>query len=332
MTQHREKSRSGFGVSAGMPNTDMRLPAALRNRAGWSRLFDAKRDKEPHLHQIEPTNHCIFACIMCPRKKMTREVGYIDLGLFRRVINEVAAYGGPSRNKEIELFHFGESLFHPELHTMTAYASERDLKTVLSLNPPELAPDTTCRLLEARPYKIILSQDGIGTESYREMRGDAAKLDRALSAIDTLLAERQRLGVKTRLVIRMIRLNRNIEETERFEAFWQGRGLETEIREFFPWGDPEMQELGPYRRYPTGMPCPFPWQHLVVQRNGDVVPCCRDYDATVKLGSVRDNSLTEIWNSDAYETFRETHRTGRYGDNRTCENCMKLYYTPEQKP
>lgn len=59
------------------------LPASFRSRAGWAELFELQRPSEPHIHQIEPTNHCPYQCIMCPRStKMTRELGFMERGEF----------------------------------------------------------------------------------------------------------------------------------------------------------------------------------------------------------------------------------------------------------
>jgi radical SAM protein with 4Fe4S-binding SPASM domain len=305
----------------------IKLPSALSSRKGWADLLEAKRAAQPHLHQIEPTNHCVYACVMCPRKKMTRSVGFMELDLFEKVIEEVATYREPIRSKEIELFHFGESLFHPQLDQMVRIASEKQLKVVLSVNPPQLSKELSERILKGNPYKIIFSLDGPKEQMYQKARGDIADYDRALREIETLIALRDQLGSSTRLVTRMILLKSHESSAATFLEKWEKKGVECELREFFPWGEPEMRELGDYKSYPPFMPCPFPWQYLVVQWNGDIVPCCRDYNATNVLGNARTQTLKEVWNSAAYEAFRDQHRTGHYGSNQTCEKCMSLYYT-----
>ena len=89
-----------------------------------------------------------------------------------------------------------------------------------------------------------------------------------------------------------------------------------------------MAGLGGYEKYPPFMPCPFSWQYVVVQWNGDVVACCRDYNAENRMGNVKEASLEEIWNSRRYADFRESMAKGVY-DNPICGPCMSLYYTEE---
>ncbi len=305
-------------------------PKALQSRKGWSKYFDLKRPKEPHLHQIEPTNYCPYSCIMCPRSdRMTRPTGYMDLDLYKKVIDEVDSFLEPVRSKEIELFHFGESLFHPDISKMISYASFKGLKIVLSLNSPQLTHDLGIQILKSNPYKIIISLDGYDSKSYKQIRGKAANYEKAVSNIEQFLSNRKIFASDSSVVIRMIKMKLNEHHTDTFKKTWTSKGVDVEIRPFFPWSEKELVELGEFEKLPPFMPCGYPWQYVVVQWNGDVVPCCRDYNAVMTMGNIRDNTLREIWNSVDYEALREQHRTGNYQNNSYCKDCMNIYYTEE---
>jgi radical SAM protein with 4Fe4S-binding SPASM domain len=305
-----------------------KFPSSLKSREGWSRYFDLLRTKEPHLHQIEPTNHCPYSCIVCPRStKMTRELGFMDIELYEKVIREVAGYSEPVRSKEIELFHFGESLLHPQVDKMVAIASVKNLRITMSVNAPQLSPHLAERILAGNPYKIILSLDGYDDESFKEIRGKNADFRKAVENIDRLVEIHKSVRSSAILIVRMIQIHRNKSHAESFREMFEKKGLKVEIRPFFPWTEKELVDLGEYDKYPPGMPCPFPWQYLVVQWNGDVVPCCRDFNAVNKVGNVLEKSLKEIWNGSEFEDFRNQHRTGQYGNNNFCKQCMEIYYT-----
>jgi radical SAM protein with 4Fe4S-binding SPASM domain len=306
----------------------MSYPSYLNSRNGWVEYFAARMTSEPHLHQIEPTNHCPYSCIMCPRpEKMKRAKGFMDIQLYRSVIDQVAGYSEPVRSKEIELFHFGESLLHPQAAEMVGYAGRQNMNITLSVNPPHLTPDIAEAILRNNPYKLILSLDGYDAESYRRIRGGAAVFSKAVSNINHLCRHLESDNRRTQIILRLIRMNANSLYIERFINEWKDRGIQIEIRDFFPWSEKDMRGLGEYQKYPPFMPCPFPWQHTVVQWDGTVVPCCRDYNSVNKMGNVKDAPLTEIWNSERYHLLREQHRTGRYGDNNFCRECMDIYYT-----
>lgn len=303
------------------------LPAFLNSRAGWGTLLEMKRSSFPHLHQIEPTNVCPYNCIMCPMgKRMTRQKGYMEMDVFVKVINEAATYPDEIKKKEVELFHFGESLLHPQIAEMNEYAVSNGLNTVLSVNAIELNISIAEKLIRGKAGKIIVSLDGYDSESFRRIRGRKIDYNQAIENIVKVSELIKSLNSVTKLSVRMIELKLNSHKTEMFKSFWKERNIDTEIRRFFPWGEKKMIALGEYDKYPPFMPCPFSWQYLVVQWNGDVVACCRDYNAENKMGNVRDATLREIWNSKKYCDFRKKMIYGVY-TNSICQPCMDIYYT-----
>lgn len=303
------------------------FPSSLRSRRGWARYLDIKRTPEPHLHQIEPTNHCLYSCVMCPRpKKMKREKGFLDFDLFAGVIDEVSSYSETSKAREIELFHFGESLLHPDIDKMVSYGAGRGLRLTLSVNGPQLYPELSGKILAGGPFRLIVSLDGHDQSSYQSVRGANADYEKAADNIRTLISLHEKMKSDTLISVRMILMHSNEECSSLFRKQWEDAGIHVEIREFFPWGEPDMAGIGSFKKYPPFMPCPFPWQYMVVQWNGDVVPCCRDYNGVNKLGNVLEASLKEIWNGAAYENFRERMATGIFEDNSICPECLKLYY------
>ena len=303
------------------------FPSSLQSRQGWAHYLELKRTPEPHLHQIEPTNHCVYSCIMCPRpKKMKRGTGFMKFDLFTKVIDEVSSYSEPVKSREIELFHFGESLLHPEIERMVGYASLKGLRITMSVNGPQLHPELAGKILSGGPFRIIVSLDGHDQDSYRAIRGGNADYAEAVRHIRTLKSLHKKMKSNALISVRMILMYSNAEHVSLFRKQWEDAGIDVEIREFFPWGESEMAGIGSFKKYPPFMPCPFPWQYLVVQWNGDVVPCCRDYNAANKLGNVRDSSLKKIWNSRTYEEFREQMATGNFKGNDICPECLKLYY------
>jgi radical SAM protein with 4Fe4S-binding SPASM domain len=301
------------------------LPAFMRNRKGWGKYFELSRQRQPHLHQIEPTNACTYSCIMCPRsKKMKRKIGYMKLDLFRKVIDEVAQYNEDVKKKEIELFHFGESLLHPEIVEMNSFAVSKGLNTVLSVNAIEFTPEIAGKLIEGNAGKIIVSLDGVDQEGFKKIRGRCINYEEAVRNIECASEFVKSINSKTHLMVRMILLNMNSDKKEEFTEYWQSKGIEVEIRNFFPWGEQDMVHLGQYEKFPLAMPCPFAWQYLVVQWNGDVVACCRDYNAENIMGNAQNESLEEIWNSNKYKAFREEMVRGNF-QNSICKPCLELY-------
>jgi radical SAM protein with 4Fe4S-binding SPASM domain len=264
---------------------------------------------------------------------MTRPLGFMEMSLFRKIVEEIATFGEPVRSREIELFHFGESMLHPQLEEMASCASGLRLRVSLSVNAPQLSPERAERILSSGAARLIVSLDGHDAESYRRIRGKAADFGKAVSNLRALGEIAGARGTATSVCIRAIRFHGDESSHDRIREIAEDCGLPLESRPFFPWANPELAGLGEVEKYPPGMPCPFPWQYLAVQWDGTVVPCCRDYDAVNPMGSVVGQTLREIWNGDRYERFRDEHRCGSHGENRFCRDCMEMYYTepPERE-
>lgn len=261
---------------------------------------------------------------------MNRPLGFMGMELYRKVIDEISDYSDPVRSKEIELFHFGESLLHPRIHEMVGYAANKDLNVSLSVNAPMLTPILAERILANGLSRLIVSLDGHDQESYQKIRGKAADYEKATHNVKSLIALARRMGSEHCICLRIIQLKANEAFVREFAREWRENGIEVDIRPFFPWTEKEISQLGIVEKYPPFMPCPFPWQYLVVQWDGTVVPCCRDYNSNNALGNVKHMSLKEIWNSTGYFEFRQQHRTGKYGRNIFCSDCMDIYYTEHE--
>ena len=50
--------------------------------------------------------------------------------------------------------------------------------------------------------------------------------------------------------------------------------------------------------------CRRMWTSCVITWDGKVVPCCFDKDAHHQLGNVQEQSFREVWQSVAYQNFR----------------------------
>ena len=69
-------------------------------------------------------------------------------------------------------------------------------------------------------------------------------------------------------------------------------------------------------------PCPFLWPVMVICWDGICVPCCRDYDAKIKLGDANKENMIDIFNGPSYRSFREMQIAGDFL-NPLCKNCVE---------
>jgi MoaA/NifB/PqqE/SkfB family radical SAM enzyme len=156
--------------------------------------------------QIEPTDLCNLRCPMCAPQVREGEVhgrvrsGFMDLGLYRQVIADIAAHRMPLDH--LILQWLGEPTLHPELEEMVAVGI-RELAGLVGYlrfdtNAVALTPSRTDRILEAvsgvegPPLLVVFSLDAVSAETYQRVKG-RDRYRQAVANIEHFLARRGEL-------------------------------------------------------------------------------------------------------------------------------------------
>ncbi len=69
------------------------------------------------------------------------------------------------------------------------------------------------------------------------------------------------------------------------------------------------------------VPCLRPSRQLVINWKGNIVLCCNDYYENHVFGSVKNESILKVWNSDKFNACRRILRQGNRAKIDICENC-----------
>jgi len=288
------------------------------------------------IYNIELTNKCPMKCVMCPRtKNMTRPQGLMDYELYKRVIDELA-----SRNCEyidnrlVWLHHFGESLLHPRFGDCIEYASSKGVRAALSINPIMLRDNIVDELLGSEPYLLCMSLDGHDDESFYRIRGMKKSYGLSHSRLVNFLDRKLKSCSRIQVMVSMIDFNMNEESIKAQESYWGNvAGVDQFLCKDFSTWDGNAEDINALVNsdsrdtdtFDTStVMCTLPWEVMTVTWNGDVVPCCYDYDAKVVLGNMGEESLSAIWNGERMRSVRKEFIANKV-TNPLCRRCEKLY-------
>jgi radical SAM protein with 4Fe4S-binding SPASM domain len=326
--------------------TDGRFFPLFRDRYRAHHKIDARREYQAapfYLQNIELTNRCPLKCVMCPRTHdMTREQGLMSFDLFKKIIDELAEADSPlAAHQDVALHHFGESLVHPEFCRFARYARSRDISASLSVNPIMLTPKISAQLLDSQLSTILMSLDGHDNESFEKIRGLKDAYDRSKENAVRFAAMKAELNPSTRLYLSMVNFAENRESIARMVEFWRAvpgiDGIRNKDFVSFDGSVDAVNALAPApwnnseRRKRTGFAvCEKPWQVMSVTWDGEVVPCCYDYDKKYVLGNAGETTLSEIWNGEPMRRLRREFILNAVS-NPLCANCEELYCPPSWK-
>lgn len=300
----------GFGFNRVLKKLSYRL----RSDRSWA---------YPSVFQIEATNFCNLRCPMCPYDTMTRDVGYMEIDLFRRVVDQLAGC-----TRVLRLHNMGESLFHKQIDEMIRYARSKGVTTAISTNATALNEKAAERILTAQLDQLFISFDGAHKETY-EMYRKGARFERSLAnVLHFLEIKEQRQAVKPHTTLSMIEMAGTEGEIGEFRDFWQKRVDAVRIKRVKNW-DGSVDRINEIAlkdfRPLDAPPCSWLWDRMVVLWDGRVVPCCYDYDGKYVLGNLRDRTLKQIFNDQPMRELRKLHAAGRAHESSLCQGCAQLH-------
>lgn len=293
------------------------------------------------IFDIELTNKCPFRCVMCARtNNMTRDQGLMDFETFKAIVDQyVEANPGLAADNGAFLHHFGESLVHPRFGEYIRYAVSKGLTgAALSINPLLLTPPVAKDLLTSGIRSLNVSLDGHDDESFFKIRGIPNAYEKSKENLLAFLKLKTELGSRTIIHLGMIDFAMNRESIERMRAYWEGvPGIDyVRIKEMRLWnGDAaDVNALAPkrvdnreLRKTHKTVACNVPWEQMSVTWDGDVIPCCYDYDKKYVLGNIHAQTLNEIWNGEPMRRLREEFMSNDVR-NPLCRSCPELYCRP----
>jgi len=302
--------------------------------AGYSYLLSSMTGRPaafglPPAIGVELTNHCNLACPECTTGsgKMTRIKGFMDLGLFDKLITEL------EKVLYYTTLNFqGESTMHPKFFSFLV--KSRKLRTVLSTNGHFLTPEFAEKIVRSGLNKLIVSLDGMDQETYSAYRrgGDFKTV---IDGIRNVHDANRRAGWPLKLEIQFLvsRINEHqIESARHFasemKAAFRLKSMQIINPDKMGKWIPSREDHSRYRKKQDGFiiknsfpdRCARLWFNPVVTWDGKVLPCCFDKDADHVLGDLNEDTFRDIWNGPKYTIFRKSLLAGRYMTD-ICRNC-----------
>lgn len=289
------------------------VEALLLKRAKLVRrvLLGTARDRAPlpEIIQIEATNLCNAKCVFCPRDRMERKQGVMDMALHRKIVDESAALG----IHHVRLHNYGESFIDHQLVEKIRYAKSRGIGEVGLISNGSLITEPAARaIVEAGLDAINISVDAAGKETFERTRV-GLKYDRVIENIEGLVRVRKELGAtRPKLILSFVR-QENADAERAFIEKWSRIADKVHITNQHNWAGTL------HTRSDVRFPCYRPWLTFTVLWDGRVSLCCADFDAKVILGDLRTQTIAEVWNSDVFRAVRRAHLD--HGGPEICHAC-----------
>lgn len=272
--------------------------------------------------RYEVTDHCNAECIMCPREshKLGRPHGIMDMDKYRNSIDEVVDLGC----KQVVLTGFGEPLVDKTLEQKVAYAKSKGLRTYIICNASLLTKDRGTGLIQSGLDELRVSFYGMRKESYEQVMV-GLNFDVTMKNLADFLDTRAELGSKRpRLELNWLILPENEEDTDMFQKYWGDKADAIEIWKPHNFGDGRDYRQR-YEEVALKNTCGRPENGpLQIQWDGEVIPCCYDYNNQIVLGNAFEEPVLDILNAEKFRLLRYAHNNKEFRLFPYCDQCDQL--------
>ena len=267
---------------------------------------------------IEPISACNLRCIMCFQidetfNKSQEFMGKMDLELFYKIIDQ--AYEGGT--KALTLASRGEPTLHPQLGDMLDYCKDKFFELKINTNATRLNEKLIHRILQSDVTDMVFSVDSYQKDEYESIRVKGIFED----VLDNIIKfkeirEKEYPDSKCTTRISGVKVNKE-QDPIKFKEFWEKYVdhvvmVEMENRWDTYHNSKDIAGSGS---------CEYLWERMYIWYDGICNPCDIDYKSELAVGSIKENSIKDIWKGEKYQTIRELHLNGNRNSCYPCDRC-----------
>ncbi|CAA6804863.1 MAG: Radical SAM protein [uncultured Sulfurovum sp.] len=276
---------------------------------------------------IELTNVCGLCCSFCPTKALPNTT--MDLAFFESLVKEVKLF-----TKEIACHVVGDPLTLPNLNDYLDIIYKHKLKAMLTTSGYFMKKHSFETLFHPAVKQVNISLNAFNKND------SSITFEQYMNPILNFCHEKVKQNKEIFINLRMWNLDEIMSEEKFNNSLF--RVLEKEFQvvldlnvlnpkekksirlenkvllhfdHYFEW--PSLEN----KNYGHGT-CQGLNSHIGILANGDVIPCCLDNDAVMKLGNVKEESLTEIVYGTRASNMIEGFKVGHCSE----EMCLRCSY------
>ena len=274
--------------------------------------------ESPAQLDIELNGGCNMKCPFCLHGYENRPNTLMPIERYKELIDEAVALGV----RGLKLNYINEPMLRKDLEQCISYAKSAGMLNVYMVTNGTLLNDKRRNsMLNCGITKVFISVDAATSETYDKQRL-SGKFNLVVKNILDFVEERNRRGLTYPLVrVSFVRNALNIHEEEDFAKFWVDK---VDMLAFQTMTEvPDLDSgLTIKNQVNETKGCTFPFKQLVVDYEGDILPCCKMGGKKLLLGNIDSMTLQEAWSSGKMRDLQLMHKNNRWHENPVCDRCI----------
>lgn len=303
-------------------------------KSGWEITY---ADSAPLVVNVEPVSGCEGGCFNCAANVDKRSPQFLDLKSFKSAVADLSEL----RDSRWVFSGAGEPLKHPDIAEMVKTVSKFNsmLITSLMIPPSEGFPMGALD-------QIRISIDSLEAEGFAVSRPGCnwQNIESFIAAAGSL--KKASPDHFPEVGVTLLRHANSEARQQAFLNYWKQVVKPVFKDNFFKWpfdasvepvqwyqilGESELAsekgrtarvDFTPVKR----RVCRHAILSTTILADGRVTICPFDYSGQFSMGSLREKSLGEIWQSDCYRSFRAGHLDKNWSHDLPCAKCRDWYH------
>ena len=271
---------------------------------------------------------------MCDHPNMTkhRKVQIMDMGLYQKIIDEIAMENPAARVWQI---FFGDPFMCRDMPERIRYAKGRGLTdVVLNTNGMLMKPEKARAVIEAGLDVMYVGIDAADAGTYEKIRV-GGKYETAVANVQAYRDILKEIGrPEQKLFVQFVVSDINEHQLEAFKTFWTSEGVNVKIRPKVSWAGLVNADNLRDNAQVNRRPCYWLMRTINICADGQVALCSVDVHCRVPCGDSKTHTIKELWGG-LLQQYRRMHNEGRFSElPAMCRECRDWqsayaeYHTP----
>ena len=296
--------------------------------------------KTPYVVYLEPSGYCNFKCKFCHQyenpEKMKELASLMSFNTIKKLVSDLQNFD--SKIRLIRICGQGEPLINKRLGTYVKYLHESNVAEKIELiTNGSLLKGKIVDFIAKHVTRVAISIEALDGDGYHDLVGSEVKFDEIVNNVKEMYTNRDKCIVHVK--IPSISVKSEKEKKKFFDTF-KNISDEMNIEHIVPlWPKLNISEaLTPLlnkksrwdKNYNERKVCVQIFKGLQVCANGDVVPCCVDWERINLLGNINNTSFDELWIGQQLKDLQNQHLCGNKDKISPCSDCtMNDYSEPD---
>jgi radical SAM protein with 4Fe4S-binding SPASM domain len=239
----------------------------------------------------------------------------MDFELYKKVIDEGTSKGV----KAVKLQSRGESMLYPKIIEAIRYARQKGILDIhLTTNGTIMPKEKWGDILSSGLNTLNFSIDANHRDSFNELHGEGA-YDKVIDNLEEFLIFRKKFYddkpvIKVQTASSPDKPDPYIEKQVARIHGYVDKSIVSSM--FVLFGDKARRSSNKNSKL-----CAWLWQRMVINYDGKVTICCRDYNCNFIVGDIMKMTLEEIWQGQEYSRIRDIHSKGLRKSMPICAIC-----------